>query len=441
MPYFQDNWHLTRNLTLNLGLRYDWYQLPSDVLNHLNIYDLYNNTNYHHAYLENLLDFAPRVGFSYALRGQSVIHGGYGYYYAPYQYNNMQWMIANPPNFILQSYTFTPDQPTPATEVFSSTPTSSGLAPFTSLLRMKTQRVEEWDVTYEKALGETWVGSIAYLGSKLTHSEIGLAANQKNEALTPGEPQVRPYPWIGDVYQASNIGWANYNALVAQLNRNFRSGLSLNVNYVFSQSKDPGDWSGTIEHGTDPAKDYGLSGFDIRQNLKFSGVYDLPFGPGRKFLNQSNWLNREVAGGWQVSTIFSTFDGYPFSTSAVDNSNTGGFHTQRADETCNPHANFTRSKLEWFNTGCFAQPAIGRLGDEPRNDIRGPSQTNTDLSAFKAFSIREGQRLEFRTDFFNAFNHVSWGEYPDASYTSPAFGQFASYSSPRAIQLSLKVVF
>ncbi len=442
MPYIQDNWHVTPKLNLNLCLRYDFYESPSDKDNNLNIYDLATNTNHHHAFDENVLNFAPRVGFAYALSGHSSVHGGYGYYYAPYQYNEMQWMIANPPNYVLQTYVYPVKNPTPATQVFAANPTQSSQAPFTTLLKMKTQRDEQWDVTYERALGSSWVASIAYLGSKFTHADINLNANQANQALTPGQPQVRPYPWIGDVYQASDVGWANYRALVAQINRRFQRGLAFNVNYVLSRSKDPGDWSTTPEHGTDIALDYGLSGFNIRNMFKFSGVYELPLGPGKQFLNSDNWANREILGGWQVSTIFSSLSGYPFSTTATDNSNTGTEHAQRADEICNPNSGFQQSKHEWFNRACFAQPAIGHLGSEPRNDLTAPSQTNTDISLFKNFQIQEGRFVQFRSDFFNAFNHVTYGSpYPNASVTSPAFGQITSYGPARAIQIALKVVF
>jgi len=443
-PYIQDNWHVTPKLTLNLGLRYDFYQSPWDRNGNASTYDITTNTIHVGPTAQNLKNFDPRVGFAYGFTKDSTIHGGYGYYDAPIVYDELFFMMASPPNFYLQGGFPGLANPTSVANLFVAHPTGSALQPYVTAPKLPTQRVEQWNLGYERAIGSSWIASFSYLGSKLTHQEMRTNPNMRNEALTPGQPQVRPYPWVGDAYEIEDIGFAFYTGLVAQINRTFRNGLFLNASYTYMNSKDSDSGATTnIEHANNPRLDYALSDFNATNTFKVNAIYELPIGPGKTFLNRPDWFTREVVGGWQVSGVFNTRSGYPLNTYATDNSGTGANHAQYADEIvgCNPNTGFTRSKTKWFNTACFTVPAVGRLGNEPRNDIHGPRYTDTDISAFKSFAIREGMSVQYRSDFFNAFNHVNY-YLPASNISQPAsFGQILSYGPARIIQMSLKLIF
>ena len=125
--------------------------------------------------------------------------------------------------------------------------------------------------------------------------------------------------------------------------------------------------------------------------FKSSGVYDLPFGRGKHFLNTDKWYGRMAVEGWQIGGIFIAQSGTPTSVFASDLSDTGGLHSQYANQTCsNPNRKSGRSFSSWFNTSCFVQPGIGVLGNAGRNDIVGPRYVNLDFSAAKSFPANEG---------------------------------------------------
>lgn len=443
MPYIQDDWHLTRKLTLNLGLRYDFYQSPWDRDNHASTYDIATNTTKLGPFAENYGNVDPRVGFAYLLPKQSTIHGGWGMYDAPILYDELFFTLGSPPNFIVQDYFNPLADPTPVATVINPHPTSSIINPYDMPPKMPTQRIEQWNLSYEKAFGSSWVASFSYLGSKLTHQELRINPNMKNQALTPGEAQVRPYPWIGDCYESSDIGWAWYKGLIAEINRNFRDGLYLNASYAYENSMDTTTGASTnIEHANDPRLDYAPSDFNHPNTYKVNATYALPIGPGKQFLNGGNPIIGNVLGGWQVSGIWDWFTGYGFDIQATDNSGTGGDHDQWANLVpgCNPNSG-PKTRHEWFNTACFTQPAVGLLGDEPRNDVRSPHETSEDLSFSKMISLGEARSFQVRTDMFSAFNHPIWG-IPSNSLASPStFGEVLAFGGTRTIQMSLKFAF
>jgi hypothetical protein len=158
------------------------------------------------------------------------------------------------------------------------------------------------------------------------------------------------------------------------------------------------------------------------------------------YLNADNWFEREVVGGWQVSDILTVQSGLPFNVSANDLSLTGGDHAQRANQICNGNRPAGQSIKSWFNTACYVQPGVGQLGTENRDNLIGPRTTNLDLSLFKEFPLKQEKTVQFRSDFFDAFNHPLLG-IPNASTSSPVNGQITNITGQRAIQLSLKLLF
>ena len=445
IPYIQDDWRISNKLTLNLGLRYDYYGSPDDANGHSNIYVPSTNTNHPGTFHQNYLDFAPRVGFAYSITNNTVIHGGYGIYYSPFQYNQLQFMMINPPNYYLQLNTYNINTLTPVTDTFVANPTTSGLAPFTIALKMPVPQVQQWNLSLQRSLGADWIATISYLGNKSSHIEIRGNPNQASLPSDPSNPgsiqSRRPYPWVGDVYEVSDIAYGNYNGLEAELERRFSQGLSVLSSYVWSKSLDSiNNGAEQPEFRNDLAREYGLSDFNAAQVFKLSAVYNLPLGPGRAYLASNSWFNKEIIGGWQISDILTVQSGLPFNVGAKDLSDTGGNHAQRANRICNGNHPANQSITHWFNTACYVQPGVGQLGTEGRDDIIGPRTTNLDLSLFKEFPLMKDKLVQFRSDFFDVLNHPLLGT-PVADTSSPINGQITNITGTRSIQLSLKLIY
>jgi hypothetical protein len=148
-----------------------------------------------------------------------------------------------------------------------------------------------------------------------------------------------------------------------------------------------------------------------------------------------------VLGGWQASGITVVETGIPFQITATDTANTGT-HIQVANRLCSGNLpSGQRSIHDWFQTSCFVQPSAGRLGNSGRNPLWGPGLTNFDLSAFKRFPFGEKRWVQFRTDFFSAFNHPQFAIGGTQAITAPTYGQVTSAAGSRLIQMSLQVSF
>jgi hypothetical protein len=184
---------------------------------------------------------------------------------------------------------------------------------------------------------------------------------------------------------------------------------------------------------------YASSDFDRRHRFVFSGIYDLP-----KFYKGTSGFAKQAVNGWELSSVIQLQSGTPFSVLTNDTA----FIQARANYVpgCNPtEGGSVRSRLDmYFNTACFASAtadAAGGFGNTGRNILRGPNQKNVDISVVKFFPVTERAKVEFRSEFFNAFNNVSF-QNPDNVIASPSFGQILEPSTgPRVIQLALKVNF
>jgi hypothetical protein len=227
--------------------------------------------------------------------------------------------------------------------------------------------------------------------------------------------------------------------------------LNFLASYTYSKSIDdqsaahgsaqPGEG---IQNGLDFDADRADSDFDLRHNFVFSGIYELPFGQGKRFSSGHKDIDRYLLNGWRIDGILSLHTGFPFNLYVpYDNANTGS-GTLGSEE--RPSlvgqlypSGFQSSLSEWFNTSAVAAIpyTYGNLG---RNVLRQNGLKNVDFSISKDLVIRETQRIEFRTEFFNLFNHPNFGP-PDGNISDPTFGQVLSAGNPRFIQFGLKYVF
>lgn len=478
MPYFQDDWRMTPKLTVNLGMRYDYYSPVSEQKGHAGYLDPVNGQYTEASYLPNKYNFSPRAGFAYALNDKTAIHAGGGIYYYQFSYYDLTDAMddplfntalnstqsgANP--VVWPSSNTAPSSNTGAApgqqeflklqnveNIWSVMPAPNGVFPAggsTIAQRMPTSYSEQWNLAVERTLGDDWLLTVDYVGSQNHHiytfSNINLASlpspTDKNPSSAADINSRRPYPAVpGAIIQAHKWGSSNYNGLELELKKQFKSGFQLNTNYVWGKSMDfqDSDHKATGEYGNNPQVDYGRSDFSQKYVYKVSGIYELPFGQGKPLLNGGHWWENEL-GGWRVSGFMTVEGGFPFNVNATDNSDTGGGIQMRAQQSCNGN-NGPHTYAEWFNTSCYANPAVGIFGNERRNDLTGPRNTNLDLSAFKEFELHEDLKFQWRTDAFSALNHPL-PQQPQNTYGGGTFGEVTGWGGARNIQFSAKVLW
>ena len=408
---------------------------------------------------------APRAGLAYRLGPNTAIRSGYGIFYDFNQSNVQdtqdimgQWPFgfpvitppnlnepttANPtPQYVLGSGVF-------PTFVPGATPPSS--PGFAAARDNRRPYVQVWDLGIEQSVGAGWLFSATYLGTKGTHM---IVAPVVNIAPTPGPgnpqdrvalPQFSPYEITG--------AWGNssYESAQLKIQRRIGHGLNFLASYTWSKSIDdqssahgsaqPGEG---IQDGLDFAADRADSDFDLRHNFVFSGIYELPLGPGKRFGSGNSGISRLLLTGWKIDGILSLHTGFPFNLYVpYDNANTGSGtlgSTERPSLVgqLSP-SGFEQSLSEWFNTAAVAAIpyTYGNLG---RNVLRQDGLKNIDFSISKETRILENQRIEFRAESFNLFNHPNFGP-PDGNISDATFGQVLSAGNPRFIQFGLKYIF
>lgn len=479
MPYFQDDWHATKKLTLNLGFRYDFYSPPTETKNHAGTYDITTNKYRLGSFDASYKNFSPRVGFAYAMDDKTSIHAGFGVYYFKFAYFDLIGM-ENDPFYITQlNSTQTQTQPViwPASNaagnpdipgsvpgqqeyftlanaeaLWAAMPTPSGVFGTngtTFAPKMPTSYSQQWNLAIQRAFGTSWLLTVDYLGTVDKHL---LLYHNPNLASLPGPSNTnpsstadinsrRPYTtYASSLTQYDKGGASNYNAFEAQLEKRFSHGFSLRTSILWGKSMDFQDSDRAFGmFGNHPQTDWARSDFSQRYVYKANGVYELPFGRSKMFLNHGKWWENEL-GGWRVSGIFTVNGPFPISITATDASNTGGGITMRAQQTCNGNTNAPHTFAKFFNTSCYANPATNTFGNSARNSVFGPRDTNLDLSIFKEFPIYDRLKFQWRTDAFSALNHPL-PQNPQGSVTSSTFGQVTGWGGARILQFGAKILF
>ena len=303
----------------------------------------------------------------------------------------------------------------------SSCYTGSGtISPDAQDRRRKDTYTEQWSTSLQQALPAKFVSTFSYVGSHGVHLLTLSLVNM----IDPATGDV-PYPVF-----APAISWRGtalssvYDGFSASLRRPFHDGLLLTANYMWSHEIDAnsagsGDGDSQVAQNVAcSACDRASGDWDARHVINANAVYQLPFGHGKPMLNQPGVANA-IAGGWELTTTALARTGFPVnvvlpsSYTAPDGNNAG---TQRPDLI--PGVSLTppggRSVTEWINPAAFATPA-GEFGTAPRDLLRGPGTWQIDLGAGKTISLWERVRMEFRSEFYNIFNHPQLGQ-PQSSF-------------------------
>jgi hypothetical protein len=482
--FAQDDFKVNTNFTLNLGLRWEFDQPIYEVNNKMANINMQTKQieyagvdgNSRALYNPTWTQFQPRIGFAYQPNAHTVIRGGYGISsYLEGTGANLR-LTQNPPfhtdfEQTATNPTFTNGVYTPGSFYLASNGFPTTAVPTTTfyvwpknLMPSVTQEFSlttEYEVTNSSSFQ---VGYVGILGHHLTDPYWG------NQLPAPGA--TAPYANIvgqnGVIKITQTESASNYNALQAIFRQHVKAGLELTANYTFSKAfTDDIGFYGTSNIGSSQyyqqdaynmAAEWGLAGFDTRHNLSVTGVYDLPFGRGKRFGSNWNYVLDEALGGWKLSGAQVYYSGFPVTVSSPPNySNRVFAYTGAArPDQLRPLHEVNRSVRAFYGTevqgtacapdtdngSCvFAAQSANHFGDVHPSSLPGPSFQNIDMSVEKSFTVYHEHRVLFRGDFFNAFNIASYQQ-PDSGATDSNFGQITGVnSSPRTIQLSLKYAF
>jgi hypothetical protein len=446
--YAEDEWKVTQNFTLNIGVRYNIFNALHAVKNDAVPFDFAtcggfcpNTYAYFHPRYD---DIDPRVGLAWS-HGNTVFRAGAGIYHTDGQLDDQDLPISNTVN----AYSFNS-----ANQIFAGL--SYPLAPYLAYAQAgglgvvsprdldrnrKDAYVAAWTASIQQKLPFNLIGTVSYLGNKgsdiLTTTYTNLAAPITN---------IVPYPAFGAVSWRGDAGNSTFEALQSSLRRTFANGFLLSVNYMWSHSINDGSIGGgesdTPQNSFCRACDKASSDDDIRHTLNLSTVYALPF-------------KNRIWGNWELSAIATAQTAVPVNVT-VDRSNSAvpGLFTisgaERPDYVLgvplmpaggsNPN--------HWINAAAFAVPVAQTFGNLGRNAFRAPAISQLDLGLSKFIKIKEALNLRFRADLFNVLNRAQFGA-PNADISASNFGTITSTISsyatgrgtPRELQLSAKIVF
>jgi len=520
--YAQDDWHVRPNLTLNLGLRWEYGSPYADLYNRISNWDPVSQTvltttpgavagngitpfsgggTYGKTLVNpDFTDFGPRIGFAYALDPKTAIRGGFGISYAHYTRAGSGDILGiNAPQAQFASVTqiaptIANHCPTPLPAqiiaVGATTPSCfatadqgypSGLVTsFNSATDnityipkdTKDSYVESYFLSVQRTLAKNTLLDIAYVGNHGVKLQGFLNANQRN----PAAGFARPFnKWPSDITAAVNEFYSNFNSLQVKYEQQFVAGLTLLNTFTWEHSLDNASASlegntPSPQDGNNIAADYSQSDYNLPVANITSLVYELPFGNSRKFVSSANGFVNTVVGGWQVSAINTMQAGTPFNITYSPNSAQAvspqisatyrGANEYRPNYVSGQKVTQGRSNraantgyVNYVNPAAFALPAItvggvtaSPFGNASRNPGRTPAFYQTDLALNKKFTTPiESLKVEFRTEFYNIFNHTNLYLPGTITGTQGAVanggGQITSTFEPRIIQFGLKVIY
>ena len=490
--FAQDDWTVSRDLTLNIGLRWETDTAMSDRNNRGNSFDTtqinpvsgtpgvvkflgVNGWRDTSLYSTDWNNFGPRFGFAWKLFGSSkaVVRGAYGISYGhPFDagvpaaaslgfeksatLNTPDQGITAP--FLLRNGVSVTLQPDTLDDRFGAV--RAGAQATTAVTFFETDRRTGYSHMFnfgiQREIGKGFLGEISFLGNlshKLASGNISLnqvtpgrLAQLVAAGRTPAQAD-RPFPQFSNVnIQNPAFGDSRYYAGVVRLERRFADGFSVLGTYTwaraFNSYTDGGSLGADIGFSDfyNRRADWGPTGNDVRHRVTMTSVYEIPVGKGRKLL-ANHWMGA-IAGNWSLGGLLTLQTGEPFTINTqVNNTFVFSAGNQRADVLRNPNlANSERTLNRWFDTAAFVQPAQFTFGNQGVNILRADGLVNLDMSLLRNLPIGENKKLQLRGEFFNITNHPNFGG-PGATLNGPGYGIVSSAGSGRRIQLGARFVF
>ena len=447
--FVNDAWQVTRDLTLNLGLRYELQRVPYTVNGNASMLNPDGSaiipatpTPGFRFHDPNHKDFAPRVGLAYRATEKTVVRAGFGIYYNPNHFNNFTLLTNNPPFtnvfvFIQQpnAVTLTLANPLPVGQA------GPGAKPniITPNPHLPSARKDQWSLDVQRELWERGVLDIQYVGSHTSNLDRSFF----NNTPLPGPGPIadrRPNQLWGEVRVFQNDMIANYHAVSFILRQMMSHGLQMTAHYTWSRTRDQTDHSNNndgraTQDPYNPMADYGPAYWDVPHRFVASYVYELPF-----FKESQQPILKYVVAGWQVSGITTIESGRPFDVRIGQDVANTGHMPQRPDMIGTPTENCGEVLVNCISADAFRMPAPFTYGNTPRNILRGPGRIITDLGLTKNFSLVGRSQFQLRIEMFNLFNRANFNN-PNATFGTANFGRITSAQNMRQMQLGARVLF
>jgi carboxypeptidase family protein len=464
--FVQDDWRATNWLTVNAGFRYE-YQSPlseatgriANFIPSTGTIAVSGDSGYPRTLVDkDLNNFGPRLGFAARPFGgaRTVIRGGAGIYYSLETFNPIRQQLAVTYPFLVREQFSRLSSDPSLLRLDNPFPDGRGgvqglTTPFGMVVNYQTPEFYQYNVTVERDLGWDTSVEVGYVGSQ--GRRLGRRYNLNQPIPTGLNPTgglvtVRPYPAFGDIQYQSQDASSEYNGLQVSVRRRTANGLTALVSYTFSRSYDNASSTNNSTTGTqkfpqniyDLDAEWGLSDFHREHQFTGSVNYELPFGRGRRFLEDAAGVTQAVLGGWQVNSIVTLLSGRPFTPQYT----AGDVAQQRPDKVGDPLADVPAGLA--FNPAAYKRPVAtaaepNLYGNAPRNGLIGPAFKNVDLSLSKSFRLTSGTRLQARIEAFNVFNTTNF-QVPVFLLDRTDVGTYTSTANEaREWQFALKFLF
>jgi trimeric autotransporter adhesin len=454
--YFVDDWRIAKNLSLNVGLRYEYASPFSEAKNRLATLDApidfstmvvvraggvgpftgrYPGT----IVAPDRTNFAPRLGVAWRAAERLILRAGYSISYDPSVYESIATRLAaQPPFAVEQTEIATAAQTLTLENGFPPLANNAISNDFATPRNLPLGYAKVGVFEAQNELPGGWVVTTSYTGTKGSHLQMLRAPNRTATGLLL--PNVAPFLWQTD------YGSSILHAGSVRLQKRLASGLSLGASYMFSRSidNDPtlGDETPVAQEDRNLARERGLSAFDQRHRLLVDYHYQLPFGRRRRWLKGSAVANH-LLGDWSFGGNINYSSGFPLTPHVIGSFTdveAGGYGALRADLTGQPVQLPHQTVARFFNTAAFTLPPPGQYGNSGRNIIVGPHIFTFDVSATKSFTIAERHRLQFRAQASNVLNTPRFAQV-DTNLNSLSYGQITGVGPMRMIQMGLQYSF
>jgi hypothetical protein len=503
--YAQDSWKLTPTLTLNLGLRWEYFSpygerngaqanfiMPDNQAVGATYYMAHDGCNVPRSASFNSLfagyginivcepgntvntaqkaNFSPRVGVAYRVFPKVVVRAGYGIAYGSFNsvgYGGtlgtnypFQYQINSPNTTSQAAITLANGQTATMENTFGvinlQDPTQAsgtGLSLSGKEYNYHTPYTESLNLTTQYQFTTRDSIQIGYVGTLSRHTDASINENSPSVILPSSVNQTayRPFPNLAaNMGVLSPVGTSNYHSLQVSYEHRFKAGLTAMANYTHGKCRSIGSLRAQWLPGWDRSNDYTLCGSDAAHLVHVSGQYALPLGAGKSLLGNSGRLLNALVGGWQLNYIYTYQSGQPFNVPCATATTSDFGCAALLVPGQNPYAG-AHNQTQWLNPAAFANPvaatAIGQTDYSPLggrgSQVRGPSYSNLDSSLFKQFATFENTKLEFRLELFNTLNTPQFDQPGSLKFNNAAaFSKITSLrGDPRIGQLALKLYF
>ncbi|MGI9017892.1 MAG: TonB-dependent receptor domain-containing protein, partial [Euzebya sp.] len=449
--FVNDTWQATRNMTLNLGLRYE-LNTPAQTYTGLATELNADQTQIIPTTLPspgfqfhepNYKDIAPRLGATYRLSDKTVVRAGWGIYYNPNQMNSFTFLTNNPP--LAAEFTFqnNPGNPTLSFEQpFGAVGPGGPPNMITPNRNLPNARKNQWSLDLQHEILPATVLDVQYLASRTTNLDRSFFNNTPLPGPGAIDPR-RPNLAFRQIRTIQNDLVANYDSVSVILNRRMTRGFLANAHYTWSKTRDMANHSnggGSIVNDYDIWSDYGPANWDVPHRFVLSFIYDTPF-----FRDSPNVVLRQVLGGWQVGGVTTLQSGTPLNVTIQGDRANIGRGAQRPNVTGSPSVNCQPNPdglglVNCIDASAFALPDLYTFGNAQRNLLRGLGSKVTNLSLMKNVYVGGRARVQLRAEVFNLFNTVNWGS-PNTTFGAANFGRVTSAGTLRRMELGAKFLF